>query len=338
MRMTDWWGFRRFIVLLLMGLLLFAGRLHAEEATYRIATVEWAGWSPLQVAEAKGFWRTEGIQVQVIVYDHPIVILEAVHAGRCDFAMDMAGTLVGEYMQGRPVVVLAETDWSHGGDKLIIRKGSDIADYRGKPLGVFLHEPSCLYFLHAYLTTRNLRVADFRVIGIDPNDLTEQFIAGRMDVILNYDPHAARALAQSDGVVIASSDQFEGCIPECLWTYRPNLKRIPAAHIQAVLRGWIKAVEWMHEPGNFPELRAILNEHTFKSQPAFSDEQLRALLAAVRIHGREELRNRNRTGGGLEQYFSALRVFLRTEGLLEKDFGPSDLFDNQYIMAVLPDE
>ena len=54
---------------------------------YKIATVAWIGWSPLHVAQEKGFWDELDIAVKVVNYDDPIVILEAIKTGRIDFAM-----------------------------------------------------------------------------------------------------------------------------------------------------------------------------------------------------------------------------------------------------------
>ena len=185
------------IVLLATITLTLTGEARAQKPpAYRIGTVPWAGWSPLHVAEAEGFWRDEGVAVTVVSYDDPVIILEAIKAERIDFAMDMAGSLVGLYMDGVPAVILAETNWSHGGDKIIVKAGHDVSEYRGEPIGVFLKKPSCLYFLDKYLTTVGLRVADFRIVELEPDDLAAQFIAGRIPVILDYDPHAVRAVKE----------------------------------------------------------------------------------------------------------------------------------------------
>jgi NitT/TauT family transport system substrate-binding protein len=307
----------------------------AESRHYRIATVGWAGWSPLHVAHEKGLWERLGLDVEVVDYDDPIVILEAMEAGRIDFAMDMAGSLVGVYMDGMPVVALAETNWSHGGDRIIVRPGLSLRSHVGEAVGVFLNRPSCLYFLHLFLETRHLRVSDYRTVEINPEDMTAQFAVGRLPVIVSYDPWAREAMRRGNGVCLATSRDFEGCIPECLWTYADRLETIPPEDVRKVIRGWIHAVRWIRDPGHWPEYRDILNRRTFRTRAPYDDPELRALLGGVKIHDPDELFERNRTGGGLYGYLRSVRTFLRDEGRLRRPYEVEDIFDNGIVMEAL---
>ena len=310
----------------------------ADAPGYRIATVAWAGWSPLHVADEKGFWTDLGLDVEVVDYDNPVVILEAIRAGRIDFAMDMAGTLVGVHMDGTPLVVLAETNWSHGGDRIIVHRGDTVERHTGDPVGVFLNRPSCLYFLGLYLKGCNRRLSDFRIIEIDPEDMGHQFAAGRLPVIVSYDPWALQAMREGDGACLASSADFKGCIPECLWAYAGRLDTIPPDHVRKVIQGWIRAVRWMRDPANWPELCDILNRRTFHNQPPRSDEELRQLLSGVSIHEPEVMRERNRVNGGLYAYLRSLRAFLAENGLLRRPYSVPDIFDNRFVMEALAAE
>ncbi len=322
--------------LFLPVLLLCAGYASGAQArTYSIATVAWAGWSPLHVAQQEGFWQREGISVTVKNYDDPIVILEAIKTGRIDLAMDMVGSLIGVYMDGTDVVALAETNWSHGGDKIIVKKGRTIEQQRDKPLGVFLNLPSCYYFLGSFLKTRGLALSDFRIVELHPNDLADQFIAGRLPVIVNYDPWATHALKNGGGQVLASSADFAGCIPECIWGYKKYIETMPRQDIKKILRGWIEAACWIHKPGNWERYKQILNEQTFAGHAPYSDKQLRCMVDAVKIHLPAALVRRNRTGGGLSEYIRSLRFFLRENGMLKNKFSVEDIFSNRLIMEVL---
>ena len=307
----------------------------AESHAYRIATVAWAGWAPLHVAHEKGFWKRLGLDVEVVDYDDPIVILEAMEAGRIDFAMDMAGSLVGEYMDGTPVVALAETNWSHGGDRIVVKPGLALRDHVGNPVGVFLNRPSCLYFLHLFLDKRGLRVSDYRIVEINPVDMTAQFAAGRLPFIVSYDPWAREAMRRGDGVCLATSRDFEGCIPECLWTYADRLETIPPEDVRRVIRGWIRAARWIRDPDHWREYREILNRRTFRRRPPYGDAELRALVGGVKIHNLDELAERNRTGGGLYGYLRSVRAFLRDEGMLRRSYEVPDIFDNRFVMEAI---
>ena len=116
----------------LFSIVPLTGNGSQTDRTYRIATVAWAGWSPLQAAEVKGFWTELGIKVQPVTYNDPTLVLEAVRDNRVDFAMDMVGSIASLYMNGEPAVIIAETNWSHGGDKIIVKKPTSYCRIQGR--------------------------------------------------------------------------------------------------------------------------------------------------------------------------------------------------------------
>ncbi|MDY6822885.1 MAG: ABC transporter substrate-binding protein [Thermodesulfobacteriota bacterium] len=315
--------------------IIFAFTQGAECRSYRIATVAWIGWSPLHVAAANGFWDGLGVDVAVVDYDDPIVILEAIKAKKIDLAMDMVGSLVGIYMKGEPVVAIAETNWSHGGDKIIVREGDCLKNHKNDVLGVFLKQPSCLFFLDRYLQQVNLQLSDFRIVEVNSYDLSAQFIAGRLPAIVNYEPWANEAVRHGNGEVLATSADFRGCIPECMWGYRQVIGRIPDEDIHNILRGWIKAVRWLKDPANREAYFQILREKTFRTKADLTDEEISAMLKNVAIHYADTLYERNRNAGGLFGYLQALKGFLERNDMLQKNFVPADVFDNQWICHVL---
>ncbi|MCF8051381.1 MAG: ABC transporter substrate-binding protein [Desulfobacterales bacterium] len=302
---------------------------------YRIATVAWIGWSPLHVALEKGFWEELNLQVDVAIYDDPIVILEAIKAKKIDLAMDMAGSLVGVYMKGEPVVAIAETNWSHGGDKIIVRQGDRLENHRGGVIGVFLDQPSCLYFLGQYLSEVDLQLSDFRIVEINPRDLSAQFIAGRLPAIVNYEPWTDDALNKGNGRVLATSADYQGCIPECLWGYRQTIEGMPEEDIHNLLRGWIKAVRWIKDLGNRREYFKILREKTFEAEPGLAEEDFSSMMQDVAIHDPDILLERNKDSGGLVDYLNELKRFLQKNSRLTTGFEPRDVFENRFIMHVL---
>lgn len=302
--------------------------------TYKIAVVPWIGWSPAHVAEAKGFWKELGIDVKVVNFNTNQEENVALRGKRVDFAFDMIGSVVGYFQDGQPVVVVFQSDWSHGGDKILIKKGQDITKLKGKALGVYINRPSVTYFLNKYLASKGMKLSDFTIAEMDSNVLADNFIAGRLPVIVNYDPDALRAEREGNGLVAATSASYQGVIPEGLYTLKDNLKGIPAADIEKILAGWIKAVEWSQNQANWKEYQQILNAKTFAGSP-MSEADLKGMLASVRIHKRPELLTANRAGGGLEAYLTSLKQFLVENKLLKKDFKASDILDTKAILKVL---
>ncbi|HKL00911.1 MAG TPA: ABC transporter substrate-binding protein [Desulfotignum sp.] len=329
-------SFFKKIFLTLLLVVFAVAEVHSKQ--YRIATVAWIGWSPLHVASQKGFWDEIGVDVAVVDYDDPIVILEAIKAGKIDFAMDMAGSLVGIYMKSEPVVAIAETNWSHGGDKIIVQKGDSLVNHKNSVLGVFLKQPSCLFFLDKYLQEIHLQISDFRIVQINSYDLAAQFIAGRLPAIVNYEPWANDAVKNGNGEVLATSADYIGCIPECLWGYRQRIETFPKQDIHNILRGWIKAVRWSQNPANKKAYYKILRKKTFQTNTDLSAKDFSNMLSNVKVHNSNELYERNKLGGGFYNYLNALKLFLEKNDMMDKQFLPEDIFDNQYIRHVLEND
>jgi ABC-type nitrate/sulfonate/bicarbonate transport system substrate-binding protein len=180
-----------------------------------------------------------------------------------------------------------------------------------------------------------MKLKQFRIVEINSRDLSAQFVAGRLPVIVNYEPWAGKAVDRGNGVVLATSADFRGCIPECIWGYRRTVNTMPDEDIYKILTGWIKAVRWLRQPEHRDEYYTILKNRTFKTETALSDAALSEMLNAVSIHSLHELRERNKDAGGLFQYLIALRSFLNDNNMLHIDFSPDTIFENRYIVSVL---
>jgi NitT/TauT family transport system substrate-binding protein len=315
--------------------LTFFSAAPALARPYQIGMIHWIAYSPLNVADAKGFWRQQGVEVELINFASNQELNQALAQKRIDLALDMMGSWVGMYMQGVPLTLIAETDWSYGGDKIIAKKDLDLSKLKGRTIGVYLNQPSAIFFLHQYLLRNNVQLTDVRIIEVAPEALADSFIAGRFRLIVNYDPQALRAMREGDGHVAATSASFPGCIPEGLVARTDRLQTIPKSDLAGIYKGWVEAVKWSKNADNWPAYCNILNTRTFDGEAPYSDGDLKAMLNSVSIHDVRTQLERNRDGGGLHTYLRQLRMFLKDNGMLKKDFTPSEIFDNSVIVEVL---
>ena len=307
----------------------------AEEDVYKIGMIHWIAYSPLNVADVKGFWKAQGINVEVINFGNNRELNIALQKKRIHIALDMMGSWVGMYVRGVPLTIIGETDWSHGGDKIIVRKGFDPSSLKGKPVGVYLNKPSVTYFLDQYFRSENLKLSDVHLIEVEPETMSDKFIKGQFMLIVNYNPQALRAEREGNGVIAATSADYPGCIPEGFVARTDILRTIPKESLAKIFEGWIRAVKWSKDRTNWDEYRKILNEKTFEGEEPYTDRDLREMLASVRIHDVREQLERNRDGGGLTDYLVKLKAFLKANGKLGKGYQPESVFDNEVIVRVL---
>lgn len=300
-----------------------------------VGTVAWAGFSSLNVAQSKGYWSERGLDVEVIVYASNQEVNSALVNGRIDIALDMIGSWVGLHQQGCDLVVLGESDWSHGGDKIIAKRAFDPSQLQGKKVGVYLNQPSVTIFLERFLRGQHLNLSEVELVEQEPSVLADSFIQGQLAIIVDYDPQALRAVEEGQGRVFATSATYPGIIPEGFASLREKWNLIPEEHRMKFWLGLLKATDWIHEPANWPEYQQILNQATYPFDPDFTEEQLRAMVGAVSIHTPAKLQERNSPGGGLARYLNELHAFLARNNQLRRPYKPGDLMATEsFIKAI----
>jgi len=320
------------MTMIIMALtLIFTGIAHAR--TLGIGVVPWAGFSPAHVADEKGFWKALGTDVEVIGYENNINMKKALVHKRIDFAIDVSGIWVNLFMEGTPVTILAEIDWSFGGDKLIIKKDMNPASLKGQPLGVFSN--AVIPMVHKYLTENNLTLSDVQLIEQKVEELPSNFISGRFKAVVCYDPFAIRAEKEGNGKLAATSATYPGCITDSFAARTDVLKDIPKTDVVNIFKGWIKAVDWLNDKNNQKEYFDILNKRTFEGDSPYSEAELKEILSGVRIHDAAMLTKQNRENGGMSLYLKDFKTMLKENNMLKKDFSTQDIFDNTAIMEAL---
>ena len=294
---------------LLLGAAFLSGAAAAVAQTYKLVSDPWVAWAPATVAQDKGLWRQSLIDVSVVTCADGDAVQTFV-AGKADFAMMMAGTAIGLQASGQAdLIVLAEVDWSHGGDKILVKKGSKLADLKGKRVGIYEDSPAVMMFLAAKLKADGLSLADFKIVVVEDMDsLAQQFVAGRLACAISYEPFVAQATANGACEVIATTADFPGIMPECLVGHRRVVDKMPPEHLTALLTGWIDAVDWCQQPKNQKEFARICIQKVF-AQEKVTPEQITAMLGNVRIHGRDELRVRNLEPNGIAAFLRDSAMF-----------------------------
>ena len=306
----------------------------AETPTYKVGMVAWIGWSSLNVAQQQGFWKDEGLNVEVIIFDRPSKMHEAFESDQIQLCMEFVGTVVSWYMQGKDVKLIAETGWSHGGDKIILKKGEHFSRMRGEVIGTFIDSPAVIYFLSLYLKSLHMKPTDFRIRQMEPDDLLLNFIDGNLKAMINYDPHTIRAVKEGNGYVVANSSKFPGCLPDGVVMKTSTLNAMPKEDLINFFRGWVMAVRWLQDPGHKKPYGKLVNEITFhREQRVYNHAAINALLGSTKMHKAKTLMVRNRKGGGVEKYLMDLQRFLEENGRLKKRYGVGDVFDGRAVLA-----
>lgn len=137
------------------------------------------------IAQEKGFFQQQGINVNIIVPADPDDGVKLVVAGRADLAITYQPQLVVQAAQGLPLVRIA-TLIDKPLNCLIVRKESridSIADLKGKKIGYTSNVEGTLA-LEALLKKAGLTLKDVEAVNIQYN-LTQALLSKRLDAIIN---------------------------------------------------------------------------------------------------------------------------------------------------------
>jgi hypothetical protein len=223
----------------------------------------------------------------------------------------MQGTML-TYAQERdqPVVFLGEVDWSYGGDQIIVRPPVEatVEGVRAGKLkvGTYSEAASNLLLLDYYFrdTSRHagwtLDIADTTIVERPGDDLVSSYLSGEDGISLNADPDSKPQIA-SGGEVVATSASYPGILAEGLMASRDRYKAINPALYKGLLKGWIRAVNYMYGRNHTrntlnlahkDEVVELVRTGTFLSGDVSSEEVV-SYLANVRVHGLEKLKSVN---------------------------------------------
>lgn len=270
----------------------------------RIGQNPWAGWAAIDVAKAKGFFDEEGLDVEVVHVTTDQEEATLLQGGRIDIGIGMIGTWIGYANVGdtEPLTIVAETDWSYGGDQIITKRTVDTTKLAGKSIAVYLDQPSVSFFLQQYLSElpTPLKLSDIKLVELEASAIADEFEKGTYEVTVNYEPDSLRQLSSTaGGARVKTSRSYPGVIPEGFAVRTSALgKSLSRDTVTKALRGWLKAVDWAYgpngngqtaDPAHYEEFKSILRNQTFAESgtPAeLTDAEIDGIIRGVHVHPR----------------------------------------------------
>ncbi len=307
-------------------LLPLAGCLSRPKEPLRIGMNVWPPYELLYLAEAKGFFRDEGVGVELVDFSSFTGVLRTYHLEQIDGFLSTLGEVqIRENFQDPPAVVLV-ADYSYGADALVARAGiSGIKDLRGKRIA---YEESALgsYFLSRILEIGGLKLEDVKLRNRLAGEGEEDFRRGAVDAVISYEPDVAKLVRNDGGKVIFTSRDLPGEIVDVLALRRSVLKE-RGDDVRGLIRAWFRALEeFKAHPVDACAVMAQ-REHT-------TPELLRQGLRGTRIPDLKEnmtLLGSSEAPGSLHKTTSRLAEFMKRQGLSRDPSSGDDLLNPDLI-------
>jgi len=257
----------------------------AAAKVYTMGIVDfWMPYGIAYVASEKGFWKQEGLDVEVKLYKGDDAITAFRH-DKLDFYNLITSEAI-EFINNNPAnLFIYEYDISNGGDKLILANRIKTLDaLKGETVGLYLDTAGVRFFLHKVLADRsNITLADIqtRVVKNSPS-LSKAFKRGTFAAVMQFGSEADQLVDTGAGHAAATSADYPGVIGDGIITRKKLVQEHPDV-IRKLLSGWMRATVWASDPKNRAAFLDILNRTVFKSDPQ-STQALREMESEVIVH------------------------------------------------------
>jgi NitT/TauT family transport system substrate-binding protein len=259
------------------ALLMAAGGATAAHAEpLRIGYLTWVGNGPFFVAQEKGFFAKEGVEVELV----NMAIHEALYAGLFAGQVDVIGATVDDMLPNfdpeDPYVCVMVIDDDHGASGVLATKDiPSIADLEGKTVGRAERTVS-QFFLNVLLSDAGLTEADIDPVEMSADDAGNAFLMQEIDAAVTWEPFLTQARQSEHGHVLADSSAMPGLIVDCLVT-RTVVLDARLADFKALARAWGAALDYVEAHPD--EANAIMARHVggWLEDPAVFAETLKGV-------------------------------------------------------------
>lgn len=231
------------------------------------------------VADEKGFWKEEGLDVEAKMFPSGREALQALLARNAQVMSVSETPPVHAILQGNKIYCVA-TIAEHIETKLIARMDRGISrpkDLKGKKVAT-LPGTNSDYFMYEFLKKYGISPRELKIANMSPPDMVVAYVKGDIDAYFAWEPHIYYGKKQLPDVSIVF-------YPKELYRGRTTVNmnqdyvRQHPGVVRKLIRGLLKAESFVE---NFPEkalemeakrlnmerdvLNALWPEHVFKVQ------------------------------------------------------------------------
>lgn len=232
--------------------------------------------------------------------------------------------LVAETQPEQRIILVL--DFSKGADAIIANPAfPTMKDLKGKRVGV---EPNALgaYVLARALETAGLAVSNVVVVPVGLEAHEESMLSNHVDAIVTFEPRRSRLLA-AGMVSVFDSSMIPGEIVDVLLT-REELTRTNRKQLQALLRGWFRALDHLKDK----PLDAIVR---MAHRERLTPEAFQKLLGDLELPDRNaNLRLLGRSTNSLVGTLRRLSDEMISHKLMETATDPANLLDASLVESI----
>lgn len=211
----------------------------------KVTLPTWTGYGPLFLAQEKGFFEENGIEVELSIVEGLAERKQALASGKIDgmaTALDVQVSLAASKI---PVSVVWVLDDSYGGDGILVKNEiNDIQDLKGKTMAFEVGSTSHMLALTA-LQQGGLTEDDVEVIQMSAGDAGAAFAAGKVDAAVTWEPWLSKG-SEANGKILLTTKDLPGIIVDTISFKEDVIKNRPE-DVEAFVKAMGQAMDFWKE-------------------------------------------------------------------------------------------
>jgi ABC-type nitrate/sulfonate/bicarbonate transport system substrate-binding protein len=278
-------GLLGFLVACTIGVAASAQAPAPAPTPLRVITFD-GGWNlPLWAAQRQGFFRANGVDVQISYTPNSGVLVQSLFDGRNDIALALIDNLVA-YQEGQGEARIPDAPdlfafmGSDGGFLSVVAAPgiTGFADLKGKTVSVDAMTTGAAFVLRELLARNGVAESDVTFVraGGTANRYRD-LLAGKHAATLLRTPFELQALARGHRQLALAESL--GAYQGTAGIARRSWARDKEAALLGFLRGYRAGVDWIYDRANREIVEALLVAHSADMTPALARQSYDLLLA-----------------------------------------------------------
>jgi NitT/TauT family transport system substrate-binding protein len=334
-----------FAVLVITALGLTLGPKHLgtvtsqELTTVRVPVDIWPGNFWFVVADAKGFFKEEGLKAELIdvTADYGQSFEDFINKDTLDVMIPSVFDLVDRNIEGADLVAVLVTDNSEGAEGLIAKKEfAKLADLKGKRIGVEVG--SYLEFLlDVAMSNVGINPDEYTKVDLVTDDIFDVFEKEHLDAAFMWEPTLSETSAKYNLQKIFDTSDIRGLSPGVLALKRQFIEDNPET-VQALVRVWDKATDYIL--AHKEETYRLISQIDFEDKPGesyYSYDEVEALAKQDVILSLEDNMKVFSFDSGFVSIYGNLQFvsrFLQSSRGLDSTPNTNRMFTDQFIRNI----
>jgi len=235
--------------------------------TLTVGYSDWPGWVALDIAQQKGFFAKEGVNIQLKFFPVYTDSLNAYAAGQLDGNCQGLADTFPALLNGLKTKAVLMTDYSYGNDALLAQPGiNSIRELKGKTVATETGTLEHQLFIHM-LDQNGMTEKDVKLVNIAIQDCPAAMLTKRVDAAMVWEPSISRIETELKGAKrLYDSRQAPGFMP-ALIMFKSDVVAARPKEIQGFVNAWYRAMDWWRQ--NPKDALKILAKRTDSPLPVY---------------------------------------------------------------------